>query len=197
MEWWQSLLIALIPAVITAGITLAVSLVQIKRAKMEMVAKYETDKKQHISKMRLDMEFSIYKELSEKVVSLVTNCFRLFPYDFNYSRIGKPSQSDADFELHNNIASLLNDANEAINKYAIFIPKKWYEKFEHLKLLCKEQLISFGDYVLDGKTRNKTGRAVKNECNKRDDEIENVFDELVSELREYIASLDAGLMVNE
>ena len=192
MEWWQSLLIALIPSILTASITLTVSLVQIKRAKTEIEAKHESDRKQHISRMRLDMEFSIYKELSEKVVALAMNSLRLFHEEFDYNKIGNPSQDNQDFELQNELVILLNDANAAINKYAIFIPEKWYDKFIYIKHLCREQLHAFNDYVLDGKLKNKTVKAIKTECKKRYDEINDVFDGLVSELREYIATKDTN-----
>ena len=45
MTWWQSLLIALVPAIITAAITLAVCLIQNHKTKKEFIKKYELDQK--------------------------------------------------------------------------------------------------------------------------------------------------------
>lgn len=191
MEWWQNLLISSIPAILTAGITLIVSLAQIKRAKAEIKTKYESDKKQHISKMRLDMEFSIYKELSEKVVSLVAYCLGYAFYrDFDYNQIGTKIRDKEDIKSLDKHIDLFNAANRAINMYAVFIPEKWYSKFDVLKELCRKQLSAFENYVVNGKTNNKSIISIKRECNKRRNDIKNVFGELVSELRDYIATLD-------
>ena len=197
MDWWQTLLISLSSSVITAVIALIVPLVQLKHEREERKAQYENDKKQHISQMRLDMEFDIYKELSEKVVSLIVNCIGLFDDNFDYDKIGQKTPSDEDINLQNKIAKLQNEANEAVYKYAIFIPKEWYDKFNKIKKLCTEQLCAFEDYVLFKKLKNKKIETIKNECEKRNKEISDVFNELVNELRKYIATLDTDSTTKE
>ena len=189
MQWWQTLLIALCPSILSTIVAIVVPVTQIRSAKKERLAKYQYEMEQYISHTRFDMEFEIYKELSEKVVTLVSYCLSLFSKEFDYSSIGTPSQNDDDFSKHNKIVTLLNDANEAINKYAVFIPEKWYEKFDQIKVLCRKQLDASGDYILDGKIGNRTIRSIKNECKKRNRQINNVFDELVNELREYILKI--------
>ena len=67
MEWWQSLLISLVPAIITGFVSWLVSHQQIKNTKREFSLRCDLENKQHITKTRFDMEFAIYKELSEKV----------------------------------------------------------------------------------------------------------------------------------
>ena len=136
-------------------VAIVVPVTQMVNAKKERLAKYESDKKQHISRKRLDMEFEIYKELSEKVVSLGVGSLTLFDKDFDFSRIGKRSEDDKDYKLQNKIAIRLNDANVAIYKYAMFIPAKCYEKFEQMKSLCREQLNAFEDHVLFGNLKIK------------------------------------------
>lgn len=197
MNWWQSLLISLSSSIVTAVITLIVPLVELKHAKEEREAQYETEKRQHISHMRLDMEFSIYKELSEKVVSVITYCLGYFFDDyFDFSLIGKKSSRDEDIKIHDNLVDLINEANKAINMYAAFIPTQWFEKFDQMKLLCSEQLDAYSKYVLDGDLGNKSVKTVKKECRKRYIKISDEFDKLVVELRKYISALGTNSSEN-
>lgn len=197
MEWWQSLLIALCPSILSTVVAIVVPVTQIRSAKKERLAKYEFDKRQHISRKRLDMEFEIYKELSEKVVALVTTCLGLlFNSEFDYNQIGIKTQDNEDIETHDSLIDLLNEANEAINKYAIFIPEKWYVKFEQIKNMCRQQINEFRDYAIDGKLKNKSIQNIKKECDKRYDKIDHIFDDLVSELREYISKLGTNTTEN-
>lgn len=69
ITWWQSLLIAIGPAIITAFISWFISHTQINNAKKELKEKYENEKKLYIRKTQFDNEFNIYKELSEKTVT--------------------------------------------------------------------------------------------------------------------------------
>ena len=64
MTWWQSLLIALIPAIITATISWLICNKQIQNARKEQSEKYAMEKRNHVSKIRFEKEFSIYQELS-------------------------------------------------------------------------------------------------------------------------------------
>ena len=198
MEWWQTLLIALCPSILSTIVAIVIPVTQMVNAKKERLAKYDSDKKQHISRKRLDMEFEIYKELSEKIVTLGVNSLSLFDKSFDYSSIGKKIPVDNDFKSQNMVTNLLNDANESIYKYAVFIPAEWYEKFDQIKKLCREQLCAFEDYVILGKIDDKDIEAIKTECEQRNKDISDVFDELVSELRKYIAGLDnTGSKVKE
>ena len=197
MEWWQTLLISLSSSVVTAVIALIVPLVQLKHEKEERKAQYENERKQHISQMRLDMEFDIYKELSEKVVALAVNCLALFDDDFDYSQIKQREATDKDVKLRNKVAKLQNDANESIYKYAIFIPKEWYDKFNKIKYLCCKQVYAYEDYFIFKKLKNIKIDTIKDECEKRNKEISDVFNELVNELRKYIATLDTNSTTKE
>ena len=192
-EWLLSMLVSFILATLS---TIISTLIANKRTKKEILAKqeelvqkYELDKKQHISNKRLDMEFEIYKELSEKVVTLVANCLGLlFDNNFDYNQIGNRKRNKYDIDTFDEIVKLSNVANEAINKYAIFIPEKWYNKFQEVKGLCKNQLDAFYDYVIEGNLKNKSIQNIKKECRNRFYRIGNLFVDLVNELRTYISS---------
>ena len=191
MEWWQTLLIALCPSILSTIVAIVVPVTQMVNAKKERLAKYESDKKQHVSQMRLDMEFSIYKELSEKVTTLVASCLgNIFYSNFDYSQVGVIKQQKKDITIYDELVGLFNDANVAINKYAAFMPQESFDKFEQLKDLCRKHIESFWDYVVQGKLNNQSTKSVKKECDDRHDEIQSKFIELENQLRDQILKLD-------
>ena len=63
MNWWQSLLIALVPAIITAlfsaVVAIAVAKNNIDHAKQELQNKYQLERNSYIKKIRFDTEFEI------------------------------------------------------------------------------------------------------------------------------------------
>lgn len=178
MNWWQSLLIALVPAIITAFISWLISHTQIKNAKKELKEKYENENKLYVSKTRFAMEFDIYKELSEKFVTLVMHVLNLFPLGDKIVQL---------YENYLDVARVyLNDASSAINKYAIFIPKNWYDRFTGIINLCRAQIDGYNDFYFGTKIRDNQFRE---DCCKRTEDIKDAFDNLVEELREHINSL--------
>ena len=190
MEWWQSLLMALIPSTLTASITLTVALVQIRRAKTEIEAKRESDRKQHVSRMRLDMEFAIYKELFEKVIELVSNCIVMFR-DIEIKNAYSPKEIAEFQKIINEVSNLYNEANISIHKYAIFIPDRWYNEFTKLKTLCLDHLEAFKNYVIFGNPESKQKEGIEAEVRDRGIEIANILNALIVDLREYLSKLGA------
>ena len=190
VNWWQSLLIALVPAIITAFISWLISYTQIKSTKKELKEKYENEKKLYINKARFDTEFSIYKELSEKVVTMVMDVMELFPIKLvsNYERTNKEYQ----IKIYNKSAQSCTEAITSINKYACFIPKIWYEKFVNLRRKCSQQLSSFYFYRLQTAEDNQATA----ECYKYTKEISQDIDALIDELRIYINSIAEEVKYN-
>ena len=186
MEWWQTLLIALCPSILSTVVAIVVPIVQITSAQKERKDNYESDKKLHVSQMRLDMEFEIYKEVSEKVMELVSQAVILFD-DIDLDAVRKQKDKKGFHEIYNDVSKLLNIANLSINKHAIFIPDEWYQKFLKIKVLCLKQLQDFDKYVLQDKWNGKTSKDIKNQSDSRVTEIGSLFRELVKGLRKYLS----------
>lgn len=189
MQWWQTLLIALCPSVLSTIVAIVVPVTQIRNAKKETLAKYEYEIKQYISHRRFDMQFDVYVELSEKVVELAVKSLGLFTEKFDYSKLGKVSATNDEVRSFNKIINLQNDANKAIYKYAVFIPKNLYEKFDQLKISCRKQTNAYRVYYIDKQLKGKTIDTIKAECKKINNEISKLYNELVVELRNYIYNL--------
>ena len=105
MEWWQSLLIALIPALIAGFVSWLISYQQIKNAKKEFVLRCDLENKKYITKARFDMEFSIYKELSEKILEMVGCVSELFPCGFYQESLEKEKRLKSREEKYNKACS--------------------------------------------------------------------------------------------
>lgn len=188
MTWWQSLLIALIPAIITATISWLICNKQIQNARKEQSEKYAMEKRNHVSKIRFEKEFSIYQELSEKFITMVMDTCALFPQGLYYEPVDEQEKEKYYKEFYSNIQESYNQANKAVNKYAIFIPEKWYDKFMEIRTECHLQARLF--YALNfAKTLKKESDKVL-ECFNRTKRIEEMTRDLKKDLRKYIEELD-------
>ena len=104
------------------------------------------------------------------------NTITLYPIDDYKDNIG--------IDYIEKTVYLWNLATKVNNKYAVFIPNKWYEKFAIITNLCRLQIEAYKDKI---KNHNST---IQDEvCRKRTKEIKNAFDELVLELRTHINTL--------
>lgn len=192
VTWWQSLLISLVPAIITAGITLLISLIQNNKTKIELLKKYQLERSNHISQTRFDMEFGIYKEISEKLVTLAIFIQNLFPQGYYQEPIDETSKHLYYEELHTKTCEYLDEANVTINKYAVFIKEEWYDRFLEIKALCVTQS-KFFNFLRVNKaslTPCKEADDAERGCFARTKEISDKFDGLIKDLRKYIQNMD-------
>lgn len=186
MEWWETLLISLMPAIIAA----AISLLQLKRAKKEFEDKYSLDKKSHISQTRFDTEFAIYKELSGVFVNMIRDINQLFPKGLYYTPVRKELELEYNKELYDRSQKSLNEATRVICSYAIFVPEDWFNRFMNI---CNECYIQ-NRMFFDNKVAfpEHSNQNIIDECFIRNEKINNEYGELIKELRKYIKSLENG-----
>ncbi len=187
MTWWQSLLIAIIPAIITAFISWIISYTQINNTKKELKEKYENESKLYIRKTQFDNEFKIYKELSEKTVTMVSDIVsNIFPSGLVFEHKDLNARKQYQVKMYNMCETSFTEAHKAINKYACFIPKNWYERFIAIKQLCALQLKSFFAYEINCPLNSGYDTQ---ECYQRTSKIEEEILKLIDDLRTYINDL--------
>lgn len=184
MNWWQTLLISAIPAIIAA----VISLLELSRAKKELREKYLLDKKTYISRTRFDTEFEIYKELSTSFVNMIRDTNQLFPKGFYYSPANKESELQYNKELYGRSEKSFNEATRVICSYAIFIPEDWFNRFMNICNECYYQNRMFFDNKVA--FPDQVNQKIIDECFIRNDRINNEYGELIKELRKYIESLE-------
>lgn len=192
MTWWQSVLIALIPAALTAFISWLISYQQIRNTKKELQLQYDSENKLYITKTRFDMEFSIYKELCEKVLEMVMDTSSLFPRGLYNEPLDEAERKKYREEKYKKAANSFNEANTTIRKYAAFIPEQHYENFCEIRKLCAMQLNWYPDFRLGGldSDSRKELNDKQQACWKRTEEINEKLDSLIKALREYLERLD-------
>jgi hypothetical protein len=149
------------------------------------------DKKNYISKARFDKEFIIYQELSEKILDMVANNVRLF-LRIDALPEAKDEQQKVFNERHENAVQSYNEANRTIYANAPFIPKEFYDLFCDIKNKCHTQIIDYGIFKLDtmSDVMRTELRKEYHICFNRTEEINSDMDKIISDVRNYLTSLD-------
>lgn len=191
MNWWQSLLIALVPAALTALISAIVAIgvaqKEINNKTRELQEKYNAEKRLYINKAAFDSQYSILVELCEKTFTMVSDVVsNLFPNVLKFDPLDTDARQEYYKKIYNLCETSFTAAHKAINKYACFIPKEWYVKFVEIKTQCAIQLKGFffvkiacpPDANLD--TTQYYDRTAT---------IEKNTEKLIEELRKHIESL--------
>lgn len=189
IEVWQTLLLSCVPAAISALITLFITALQLHRSKKEIKEQFAFDKQLHISNNRFDMEFSIYKEISEKLAIMIANLNNLFPTGVYYTPRDEESQTAYNKELYQINEKSYNEASKALSGYAIFIPEDIYEKYHSLRKECWKQIRMFFDLRIANPSKGGTDR-IERECFQRTEIINTKYEEINKALRNYILSLE-------
>lgn len=151
------------------------------------------DKKTYISRTKFDVEFQIYRELSEKVLTMIDSVYLLFPSGIDHIPPDADRQNDLYWQRYHNAGEAINAAQKAITANAAFISADFYNKFEELRRLCVQQ---YNFYTWCGALKKKTDDFSKTkadaetQCWQRTEEISEKQQQLITELREYLEKLD-------
>ena len=142
--------------------------------------KYKTrlDSKIYITKARFDKEFELYQQLSRSFFCMIEKFHALYPI------VGK-SYEDNSLQIHTNrlnfneaqVATV--KAQEAIYSYAAFITKEFYEKYYKILQECRGLI---GLYNPE--------KQPKAESFQKMEVIVKMFEDLNTELREYLSKLE-------
>ena len=157
------------------------------REDLERLTK-QLERKNYVSKVRFDAEFTMYQELIEKFMKMVDATLYV---SANY----KPTEDE---KLEKNkeklkIACKKHDVAYGIMlRSAAFISQEMYEKFEALRKLCLYHNRAFMDYycLIDSQTMREGNPEDFNAFRKTPDEIRKKRDILLAHLREYLSNLD-------
>ncbi len=154
--------------------------------------KSQLDNKNYVSKVRFDLEFSIYGEISEILLSSVEACFWLFPYQLD--RV--PADKDEAKAIYQ------NRYKEAIDKMVLlqrtlgskapFISKELYKDFDELKKLLSRQVNMYtwcGDLAPKQEVYVKAKSEAQIEAYNRTEEILKKHEEVVDKMRNYFDTL--------
>lgn len=138
--------------------------------------KSELDKKNYVSKARFDKEFIIYQELSEKTLILLKETAQLKIIDLQVNQ--------EDLKRYIELTNLIEDYIITNAKYAPFIPKKIYCSFIEIGDSLMHRIRAIQKAINEAKENNEKKAFVK------DDNLEDVTEKAIDELREYLSNLD-------
>lgn len=154
------------------------------------IEKYRADieNKVYISKTKFDTEFEIYRRLSKVFSVMVKETTQLFP------RVTRGDDADIKKckQQYDSVIDTIVAAQDELYASAPFISENIYNAFLELEDMCKKQLFDFRDFRLIS-----TPKGYRNVCDEglinaytRNDEIDKKFNNLLADIREYIARID-------
>lgn len=153
--------------------------------------KTELNKKEYVSKARFDTELGIYRELSQTFCTMVKDISVMIPAGVSWMPAGEEAQKKYEDNCYEVATDSVVKAQDALYANAAFIPQQFFESFEEILKLCKQQLnvFAFRYNVLSLETE-KEKRSLSMEDYKRTEEINKKWIEHINRIREYLASLD-------
>lgn len=153
--------------------------------------KADLSKKEYVSKTRFDAEFSIYRELSQTFCAMVKDVSIMIPAGLTFIPSDKEARRKYEDECHKRASSSTVKAQDTLYANAAFIPQQYFESFEEILNLCKDQLsvIAFQNNALSLNTEDEKRRLDKDDY-KRTEEINKKWIEHINSIRNYLNTLD-------
>lgn len=153
--------------------------------------KTELNKKEYVSKTRFDAEFNIYRELSSAFCTMVKDISVMIPAGFSWQPVGKEAQKKYEDECYANANSSTVKAQDTLYASAAFIPENFFDGYESILKLCKQQLnvFAFRYNVLSFETKEEK-RKLETDDYERTEEINEKWMNHNGEIRKYLSTLD-------
>ena len=179
---------------IVAGLSSWLGKVWANRLMAEEKAKYEKElerlakqleRKNYVSKVRFDAEFSIYRDLCADTDEMERTVYMLFPGGLDCLPNDSEQKKYILEERYKSAHSAYQKATRALAQNNAFISKEIYDLFFHIGDLCRMQIILYPDYL-----NNELDNEFCQECFKRSRRIEEEYVKLQEKLREYLKTLD-------
>lgn len=153
------------------------------------------DRKNHISKVRFDAEFSLYRELTVACREMVNNVYFVYP---TYANVPAGESERVQYENENfkKAKASTDEFAEIITSNSPFIPKTFYASFVELMMLCKQNLDVYAQRWNKGYfgiwEGSQDKRDAEREAYSRTREITEGFDKLIDDIRDYLSQLDVN-----
>lgn len=153
------------------------------------LARYNTvlENKEYISKTKFDAEFAVYRNLSIAFFNMVRDMSIMVP---QYATVSKDKvKREEEDRRHFDIAwtSAVAAQNE-LNGSAVFIPVNFFDAYEQIWQLCRQQLLEYEDRT--NLSFQEPPQTWSRAAYKRTAEINDKFKQLNIEIRDYLDKLD-------
>mgnify|MGYP000873419295 CR=1 FL=1 len=153
--------------------------------------KYKTEltKKEYVSKARFDVEFKIYRELSQVFSEAIEGVHGIIPYGEAYYPVNEDERKDYEQQSFIEFAKASYQAQKALFSNAPFISKDIYDKFEEIMCLIRTQSEVYNEAYLVTTVSNAEGK-ITDEDVCRTALIDKKFELLTDEIRTYLSGLE-------
>ena len=154
------------------------------REELERLTK-QLERKNYVSKVRFDAEFSVYRELCAVTDEMERAVYWLFPTIDNLPT-DEEQQKIIFHERYRKAFEAYQKASKSLGKNNAFISKEIYDLFFSLGELCRMQVNQY-TYSLSHNCKNRTDLS---DCWERTMTIDTEYKKLQERLREYLKTLD-------
>lgn len=162
---------------------------QLKYDKQLEQFKQILEKKNYVSKIRFDAEFSIYRELSQAFSEAIEGVHGIIPYGEAYYPVDKDERIKYVNMLFAKFAKASHNAQRTLFANAPFISKDIYDKFNEIFDLIRQQSEVYNEANFHTTLSNADGEITEEDKN-RTALIDIKFDKLIDEIRDYLSSLE-------
>lgn len=153
--------------------------------------KIELSKKEYVSKTRFDAEFSIYRDLSASFCTMVKDISAMIPNGLNFQPANPEAKKNYENECYKNANTSTVVAQNSLYASAAFIPEDFFEGYEEILSLCKQQLFVFSSrYNVSLLETKNEKEELKQEDYNRTKEINEKWKSHNKKIRDYLTSLD-------
>ncbi len=160
----------------------------------EELEKYKAtlEKQIYISQKHFDLKLSIYKDLIGVVMDMTQTTYMLFPPADELP--DDPNEEKKTWlERYKDAAQKYNASADVLYKNAPFIEEKIYNHVARLRTKCLIQLHCFVSYRLETDNYKRLENGLYQDVSKRTQEIINMREELVKDIRNILHKLQAQI----
>lgn len=151
--------------------------------------KHIAEKKNYVSKVRFDAEFEIYRELSQTFSEAIEGVHGIIPDGEAYYPSNEEERDSYKKELFIKFAKASYNAQSTLFANAPFISKEIYSKFNEIMDLIRTQSEIYNEANFHTTVSNANGAITKEDA-ERTALIDDKFDVLMDEIRDYLSGLE-------
>lgn len=148
-----------------------------------------SEKKNYVSKVRFDAEFSIYRELSQTFSKAVEGVHGIIPDGEAYYPTDGEKRAEYEQYLFSKFTKAYDSAQSTLYANAPFIPKDMYNKFNEVLDLIRIQSEVYNEAHFTTTLSDADGE-ITEEDKARTSEIDEKFNRLMDEIRDYLSKLE-------
>lgn len=158
--------------------------------KLEKI-KAELSKKEHVSKVRFDTEFQLYRDLSHYFSKAVKNVSLMIPSGFSTRPADKERRKEFENNLYVEANHAVVDAQNTLFANIAFIPEEIFNAYDDILGLCCLQLHAFERrYNVLSLTPQEDKERFSDNDYRRTEEINKKWRSINCTIREYLSRLD-------